>query len=198
MPISTTQRQAEIVGAALSVISRDGIGALTTRSLATELGLSEPIIYRYFENKIQILAAVLDFIEERARAHIAGIMSKEATALGRIEELYLQTFRSFEKRPALTTVIFSEEYFNDEALLSSKVSAIISTTEDAIIRLLRTGIQEGEIRCTIPVEHLAVIIMGTMRFLVVRWRLSNRSSDLVAVAATYFISFHTLITGSTT
>ncbi|MBE1533303.1 TetR/AcrR family transcriptional regulator [Actinomadura algeriensis] len=66
---STTGRRAwgsisrdEIVGAALGIVRRDGIGALTIRGLAADLGVSRMAIYRHVADKDELVAAVLDAI----------------------------------------------------------------------------------------------------------------------------------------
>ncbi|NLB03802.1 MAG: TetR/AcrR family transcriptional regulator, partial [Bacteroidales bacterium] len=56
----STPRQTEIVETALNLINENGIQGLTIKNLSKKIGISEPAIYRHFENKIEILLAVLD------------------------------------------------------------------------------------------------------------------------------------------
>ena len=59
-----TERQQEIIGNALDLINEKGIQGLTIKNLANRLGITEPAIYRHFENKIQILVAILDLLKK--------------------------------------------------------------------------------------------------------------------------------------
>jgi AcrR family transcriptional regulator len=47
-----------IVDAALAIVDADGVGGLTTRRLASELGVSGPSLYHHFRNKDEILDAI--------------------------------------------------------------------------------------------------------------------------------------------
>ena len=50
-----TGRQIEIMEAATDRISKYGIQNLTIKTLATDIGLSEPALYRHFSSKNEIL-----------------------------------------------------------------------------------------------------------------------------------------------
>lgn len=60
-------RRADIVERALEVLDDYGLGDLTMRRLATELGLQPSALYWHFDNKQALLAAVSD--EILARGH---------------------------------------------------------------------------------------------------------------------------------
>jgi AcrR family transcriptional regulator len=51
-----------IIASAIAVIDQDGIAALSMRGLGRELGASTMAVYRYFDNKGQLLDAVMDHV----------------------------------------------------------------------------------------------------------------------------------------
>jgi len=51
-----------VVGAALAIADADGLGALTIRSLATELGVKPMSVYYHVAGKDDILAALVDIV----------------------------------------------------------------------------------------------------------------------------------------
>jgi len=51
-----------VVGAALAIADADGLGALTIRSLATELGVKPMSVYYHVAGKDDILAALVDVV----------------------------------------------------------------------------------------------------------------------------------------
>ena len=55
-----TDRQKEIIEVSLNLIAGKGIQGLTIKNISKEIGISEPAIYRHYENKIQILIALLE------------------------------------------------------------------------------------------------------------------------------------------
>ncbi len=58
-----TDRQQAIVDQAIEMISEGGIASMTMRKLSERLGITEPAIYRHFENKTAILTAMLNVLE---------------------------------------------------------------------------------------------------------------------------------------
>ncbi|PQM26303.1 hypothetical protein CVO77_14685 [Sphingopyxis lindanitolerans] len=57
-----TLTRERIVGAAIALIDAQGIAALSMRELGRELGSSTMAVYRYFENKGDLLDAVIDAV----------------------------------------------------------------------------------------------------------------------------------------
>jgi AcrR family transcriptional regulator len=64
-----------IVDAAMALIAKEGLEGLTLSRVAKELGLVTTAIYRYFDSKDALLAAmhrrVITLVHERFRAHLA-------------------------------------------------------------------------------------------------------------------------------
>jgi AcrR family transcriptional regulator len=55
----TTQRQRQIIDAAFEVFSRKGFAEATTHEIAKEAGVAVGTIYKYFQNKRDLLVAVV-------------------------------------------------------------------------------------------------------------------------------------------
>jgi len=62
--------QGEIVDAAFTVVARAGLEGLTLRSLAAELGISNPSLYWHFANKQQIVDAMAHRLVEASAVTI--------------------------------------------------------------------------------------------------------------------------------
>lgn len=172
-----TARQIEIVETALSLIDEKGIQGLTIKNLSKKIGISEPAIYRHYENKIEILLALLDYFKDYMASIIKQVNQKE-NALEKIEALFTGYFESFTNNRSLVTVIFSEELFRNETMLSDKTASIIANNISMLTNILEQGRQNNEIRTDLPVEHLAVMVMGSLRLYVKNWQLTGYDSDI--------------------
>ena len=171
-------RAEQIVDEAIKLLSEGGIVALTTKNLAGAVGISEPALYRYFKGKIDILVAILDRLSSNMERLFEQSMNREDSVLEQIHSVYERVFHSFAKQPALASVVFSEEMFRHDPRLSERVSRIMDTVEGHMLSLLRSKKGRAECRRDIPAEDLARVIMGSLRFLVTRWRLSGYAFDL--------------------
>ena len=173
------ERQLEIINAALDIIADHGIQRLTVKNLARSLKVSEPALYRHFKSKYDIILSILVLYNQVFMELFDRKAEKDRTTFDKISSLYGAMFRRFVERPALSTVIFSEELFRYEKRLSVEVIAIIEMTHDRIFAILRDGARRGEIRSDIPSKQIAWMVMGTMRLLITKWRISGYSLNLI-------------------
>lgn len=173
-----TERQKEIIDVALNLIADKGIQGLTIKNLAREIGISEPAIYRHYENKIDILLAILDLFRINSVKLFEEAAGETSGALEKIEHLFINHFAAFSKNPSLVAVIFSEEIFRNEPVLVRKISEIVSQNDKMLISILLDGQSGGEIRNDLAAGHLAVMVMGALRLFVKRWQFSDYSFNL--------------------
>jgi AcrR family transcriptional regulator len=88
-----------------------GVGALTTRAIAARAGVSEALIYRYFENKIAVLRTVVheqvtpefwDVVDK-----LAGVAGSEHPALS-LQRVARAALRYYHDLIPLLTAVFSD------------------------------------------------------------------------------------------
>ena len=173
-----TARQQDIIEQAIKLIHEGGIQSVTMKNLSKRLGISEPAIYRHFDSKRAILISMLEQFKQRSKNHLLRALEMEGTSLARLELVFLEHSGQFAANPYMTAVVFSEEAFQDDALLSETVFAVMSFAHDTIAEILGEAQRAGDIRGDIPQEHFALIILGALRLMVKRWRLSNYSFEL--------------------
>ena len=193
MNTELSDRQQEIVNVSLELIEESGIQGLTIKNLARKIGFSESAIYRHSDNKIQILVAILNFFKINSEQFYKSQLNAEADTVSKIEQLFLNHFRTFSLKPSIVAVVFSEEIFRNEPVLIEKVNEVMKNNSDNLKSIIQTGQEKGEIRTDIEPSHLSVIIMGSLRMFVKQWHLSNYSFDLTLKGAEFISSIKTLI-----
>lgn len=173
-----TNRQKQIIEVSIKIIAEKGIQQLTIKNISKSLGISEPAIYRHFDSKLDILLAILSNFKAENYATVKRIHSVDKSAIEQIEMMFLTHFKQFTEKPALAAVIFSEEIFQNDKMLSEQIVKIMKLSQEAMSTLIEKGQQNNEIRKDIGKEQLSLIIMGALRLIVTKWRLSNFSFDL--------------------
>ena len=191
-----TQRGEQIVNVAIKLLSEGGISALTIKNMADAVGVTEPALYRHFKGKMDILVAILDRLEANMNRLFEQSLNHEDSVLDQIRMVYNRVFHSFVKQPELASVVFSEEIFRHDPRLSERVTRIMDTVEGHILSLLRSKKGRAECRRDVPAKDLARVIMGSLRFLVTRWRLSKYAFDLEKEGAAFWQSIRLLIAAS--
>lgn len=188
-----SERQREIVEASILLIAKGGIQELTIKNLAARLKLSEPALYRHFENKQDILLSILGFFRANQKAMYARVAAEGLSPLMTLERMIAEVFRGFSAKPAMVTVIFAEGMFQNDTRLSKTLYSIMDDRRGQFASLIGDGQARKEIRKDIDKEQLALIVIGSMRFIVTRWRLSGFAFDLVEEGERFLESLRKLL-----
>ncbi len=176
--MNLSARQKEIIDISVRLISNQGIQNLTIKNLSKELGISEPAIYRHFENKHEILMTLLKSFEELSSRALIDSESSNLNASDKIEAFIKNRYRLFSDNPEYAKVLFSEGFFQNEQSLSQKVMQIIHQHKEFMEKIIIAGQTNGEIRSDIKPKELFRIIFGSMRLLVNQWCLTGFIFDL--------------------
>ncbi|HRF22826.1 MAG TPA: TetR/AcrR family transcriptional regulator [Chitinophagaceae bacterium] len=175
-----THRQIEIMEAATNRISKFGIQNLTIKTLAEDIGLSEPALYRHFKSKNEILWSLLEYFKTEMKNRIQSISFKTSDSeAGKLRAIFNSQLQTFVSKPAIVSVIFAESIFHYEENLSNKVAEIMDMMQDFVKANIKRGQELKQYNNFIGASILTTIIIGGMRMTVLKWKLSNHKSNLV-------------------
>ena len=194
MPVSDfTKRQLEIIDSAIELIAARGIQSLTIKNLASQVGVTEGALYRHFRSKQEILLAILDVFGHSNAEVFEEIRKSEASPLKQLERVFTDHFRKFESKPALAAVIFSEEIFQNDSLLAETMVRVVQNSLSEVQKIVEAGQKVGEIRTDVPSEQLALVLLGSLRFQVVRWHLSGYGFSLQTAGARLWRTLRSMV-----
>ena len=192
-----TERQVEIIEAATKRIDNHGIQELTIKNLAADIFLSEAALYRHFKSKNDILVALLRYSILEMRNRIDVISSDDQlNPVEKIIGVFNSQLESFVAKPAIVSVIFSEGIFQFNKELSSILKEMMDMMHEYISMLVEQGQNQNRIRKSIGSGTQTTIIMGSMRFTVLKWKISGHQSDLVKEGNTVLNGILKMVTKS--
>lgn len=170
----SAERKKEILEASLAIISTEGIQRLTIKNISGRIGISEPAIYRHYENKISILIAILDEFGTMSSKLFNDQSKSDISPVRKLENIFNGLFNAFKKNPSLVSVIFSEEIFRNEPLLSQRISEIMKHNSSVVEAIVTDGQKTGDINSAINPGYITIIITGSLRILVRKWQEGDR------------------------
>lgn len=178
--IDFTKRQIEIMEAAMFRIDKFGIQELTIKNLASDLSLSEAALYRHFKSKNEILLGLLTYFVLEMNVRLAVIIQdNERQTSELLKKVFESQLKTIVQKPAIVSVIFSEGIFQFNKELSDMVSTIMDTMQKNINAIIIRGQNEGVYGKLLCADTITTIIMGSIRLLVLKWKLSGNKSNLV-------------------
>ena len=74
--LSSEERKASIVEAAIRLFGEKGFRGTTTREIAAAVGVSEPILYEHFKTKGDLYAAIIDYSSHRGVELLAALATR--------------------------------------------------------------------------------------------------------------------------
>lgn len=121
----------QVARAALDLLDRDGLDALSMRRLATELGVGTMTLYGYFRGKPELLDAVLDLAAEDFEAPAtSGSFADQVVAYALAARAWLLRHPSVVRLRAEDTIVRPSAFAVSEGLMRLLVDAGLSS-EDA-------------------------------------------------------------------
>ena len=187
-----TVRQQEIVAAALDIISERGLEALTVKNIAARVGFSDAAVYRHFKNKAQILSTLIDLFASSSALLLEEINACDCKDLDKIKLFFLDRCRVFAADRVLATVMFAENLFQNDPRLAAKIHEVLGSHRQLLLKTIRSAQRQKAIRA-LPAEHLFTMVMGSLRLLVLQWRVSGYGFDLLGAGEKLWHSLETLI-----
>jgi AcrR family transcriptional regulator len=147
--LPAAERQRQVLRAALPVFAQHGFDGAGTRELAAAAGVSEPILYRHFSDKVGLFCAVLALAAERLAPlpgkAVAGTTDVEARLRALAE--HLQALLETHRDELL--VLAAAASVAADARIAQATGAALVTIGDALAAALPArGLRKGVRRAT--------------------------------------------------
>lgn len=176
---SAEQRKKEIIAAALDLADTQGPDRMTTNALANAIGLSQAAIFRHFPTKAEIWNGVAEELEARFEARWGKVMEGEGEPLEKIHTLVATQLDIIRATPAIPAILFSRELHADNVPLRGRFMYLVRRLTGLLVELIRQGQASGTLADDVDPTDCALMILGLVQGLALRWSISGRQFDIV-------------------
>lgn len=174
--LTTEERQKTIIDEAINIIHEGGYESLSIRELAGKVKISEPAIYRHFLNKEDIILGILSRIGEFDHK-LEDHLDNGKIAADKLRRFIQFHFDFLQKNKEMTSVLFSEDIFNQSDLLKQKLMKIIKYRKSLLTSIVDQGKAENNFK-SIETGDIVTMILGFIRLTVLEWRLGGFGFNL--------------------
>jgi AcrR family transcriptional regulator len=155
-----SERQTQIVDAAMRIIATKGARRFTAQLLAAEIGVTAGAIYRHFES----MEAIVDAVVERMGVMLfEGFPPEASDPIERLGLFFRHRTRTILANPHLSRMLLSDHLSQaagpDQA---ERLEAFKRRSQAFVIGCLREAEQDGALSKEISVEAGAVIMLGSI------------------------------------
>jgi len=159
--LDTETRQEQIKKAVLEIISSEGIGKLSTRNLASKIGVTEGALFRHFSSKKEIMLSILDDVKNELLADQEKItFSSDLSAEEKLFKFLCLHIKYLIENKGITILLFSEAAHMNDSQLKKGLREILLTQKEYISRIIKQGMNEGVWDKSLNVENVATLYMG--------------------------------------
>ena len=190
---STRVRKEEIIQAALEVVGKNGVRALTIAAIAASAGMSEANIYRHFSGKDDIYSAVAEFIGSSVMSNASAIAGGSRKPLEKLETIYFSHVALIIEHPGIPRFVFSDDIHLGQRNLADTLALRIGNYIETITGVIAAGIAEGDLKPGLSPRETALTLLGMIQFTALRWTISNASFEIRPEAEKLWQNFLTLV-----
>ncbi len=186
---SAEERKDEILNAVLHLADEVGPDRLSTEAIAQRVGLTQPGIFRHFPTKRAIWIGVTEKISAAMQSGWRLALGNKEQPEERLRSLVLAQLKLIQSTPAIPAILFSRELHAQNELLRKAVLGLMNTFKAALASEFQRGRDDGSFRNDLDADDAALILIGLVQGLAVRWSLSSRAFVLTDEGAR-FLDIH--------
>jgi len=158
--LSTETRQAQIKEVVLEIISTEGLAKLSTKNLATKVGVSEGAIYRHFKSKKDILLSIVEDVYTNLVINQKEIANSEMVTSIKLYTFFCKQIQYLIHNKGITILLFSEATHTNDSNLKEKLLKILKAQKILLKQIVAEGISNGSWNKNIDINDFATLYMG--------------------------------------
>jgi AcrR family transcriptional regulator len=184
--LTTEERQAEIVQAAL-LLARDlGPASITTSDIAAAIGVTQGAVFKHFATKDAIWLAAMQWVRERLLATLGAAADAQASAVQALEAMFHAHVAFVVAHPGVPRIIFHELQQASDSPVKQEVRALLQTYRQLLLGRFKAGVKAGELPAGLDPDAAATLFVGIVQGLVMQSMLTGRPAAMKAQAAGVF------------
>lgn len=186
-------RRYQIARAALKIVGKSGVKGLTTAAIAGEVGISEAALYRHFKSKDEILLETIGKIGEGLREKMQKVMTSDIPCIEKLRTNFLLNLEHIENNVGIPRLVFSDQIHIGNDKLREKLLNNINNHTARLEAMIIKCQEDGSIRKDIDPASSALVLLGMIQTLAMKWSLNGFSFRLTEAGMKHWKNYETCI-----
>jgi AcrR family transcriptional regulator len=151
----------KIANAFVSLLEQKEFSTITTAEIAKKAEVTEALIYKYFEDKRDLLHQILKEYLEQYLVQFERDLKGIKGALNKIRKLIWGHINVYSSNRVFAKILFLEVR-NHLDYYKSDTYQLIRTYSKILLEIIEEGVRNGEIRSDIPPKLIRQVIFGSI------------------------------------
>lgn len=178
--VQNSARREQIVRAAFNILAAgEGINALTIGAIARETGVSTADIYRHFKNKDEIIEETVTKVHLELMKNLTYLYDSDPSPLISLKRFYLLHLDFLETRKGIARLAFSGGILKAGSASQRKIDYLLDTYSAGLVNVIEKGKKIGNIRKAVDSKSSAMVMIGMVQAITLKWLVSDFSFPLV-------------------
>ena len=166
--LSTEERQAEIVAAALRLARESSPALITTSDIAAAIGVTQGAVFKHFPTKDAIWLAAMRWVRETLLQTLQTAVDDAVTPLDALSAMFRTHVEFVIAHPGVPRFIFHELQQPADSAAKSEVRAVLQGYRKLLVGQLNLSIQGKLVSPELDAEAAATSFIGLIQGLVMQ------------------------------
>lgn len=192
----SSERQEVILDRTVELAASTGLAQVTMKTIAARVGFSEAAIYRHFPTKQALLLALMARFETRLVRRVEEIAAENRRSpVDRLARVLHHHLGLVLEANSLPIMLLAEASASGDSVLLRRMRGIIRRYIALLRRLVKEGMDRGELPTTVRPETLAMLLLGVPAGMAIEHRLIA-DGRLERIVASEIVTFVLQLLGS--
>jgi TetR/AcrR family transcriptional regulator len=184
--LTTAERQAEIVAAALRLARDASPTLITTTDIASAIGVTQGAVFKHFPTKDAIWLAAMGWVREQLLDALTQAAQQAPTPLAGLQAMFHAHVGFVASHPGVPRLIFHELQQATDSAVKQQVRTLLQAYRQLLMRLLADAAERREVPADLDREAAATLFVGIVQGLVMQSMLNGKPATLKTHASRVF------------
>ncbi len=172
--LSTEERQAEIVAAALRLARESSPALITTGDIAAAIGVTQGAVFKHFPTKDAIWLAAMRWVRETLLQKLQAAADPAATPLDALAAMFRAHVEFVIAYPGVPRLVFHELQQTADSAVKLEVRAVLQGYRKLLLGRLVQAVAQHQVSQDLDPEAAATSFIGLIQGLVMQSMLTGR------------------------
>lgn len=184
--LSTEERQAEIVEAALRLARESSPALITTGDIAAAIGFTQGAVFKHFPTKDAIWLAAMRWVRETLLQKLQVAADESATPLDALDAMFRAHVEFVIAHPGVPRFIFHELQQPADSAAKLEVRGVLQGYRRLLLGQLAESIERQLVSADLDPEAAATSFIGLIQGLVMQSMLTGKPAAMRQQASAIF------------